>query len=264
MLHGVIYGLHDPHTGLIRYIGQTTTTVEQRLRSHLAPSSLNRHSYVYRWLRGLVGRGLRPTTSIIAEAQDQPELDRLEIEHIAAARDRGECLTNLSDGGGGPFGRIVSPETREKIAAKQRGVPRAKHTDEWRKLMSAKMKGRRTNTAEHMERLWGLRVGKRHTEEAKERIAVAKMGRPSVRLGAKHTDEARARMSASQKGLQAGEQHHSFRHDISTDDIFARLALGKTKVQVAAELGVSPTFVHRRIAQARGRVGDARHHQALH
>lgn len=250
MAYGAVYGLHDPSTGELRYIGQTTTTVAARLSVHMAPASLRKHSYVCRWLRGLNQRGLRPTTSIIAEAADQEELDRLEIHHIAAARAAGVRLTNLSDGGGGPSGRVVSQETREKIAAKQRGVPKPKHTDEWRANMSERMAGRCTNTPEHMAMLHEMRVGSRHTEETKARISAAKKGQTSGMKGRTHSAESRAKMSESQIGLMAGEKHPAFRHDIDTGWILAQVAAGKTKTSIAEELGVSTTFVHRRIRQA--------------
>jgi hypothetical protein len=48
-----------------------------------------------------------------------------------------------------------------------------------------------------------------------------------------------------------GAAHHNRRHDIPTDHILQRLAEGHMKVEIAAELGVSKTFVHRRIAEAR-------------
>jgi DNA-binding transcriptional regulator LsrR (DeoR family) len=48
-----------------------------------------------------------------------------------------------------------------------------------------------------------------------------------------------------------GEAHHQYRHDISTEHILKRLDEGATKVLVAKELGVSPTFIHRRLNQAR-------------
>ena len=43
------------------------------------------------------------------------------------------------------MGRTVSPETREKIAKAQRGVPRKKHTEEWKKMMSDRYRDHGTN-----------------------------------------------------------------------------------------------------------------------
>jgi len=63
------------------------------------------------------------------------------------------------------------------------------------------------------------------------------------------SEEQKAKVSASRKGKLTGSTHHQYRHDISTAFILQRLAEGRTKVQVAEELGVSPTFIHRRLNQ---------------
>lgn len=249
--HGCIYGLHDPESGELRYIGQTIKSIPNRLSAHLSPSSLRRHSYLYRWLGGLVERGLKPTWSQIDVAGDQADLDRLEIEHIAKARLDGVRLVNLSDGGGGRAGYVPSKEEREKIASKQRGVPRQPKTSEQKAHMSQVMKGRNTNTPEHIERLRQMKIGVPRSEETKARISEAKKGTPSHMKGKHHTEETKAKVSASRKGKLMGSTHHQYRHDISTDHILARLAEGATKAAVAEELGVSPTFVHRRLRQAR-------------
>ena len=249
-VHGVIYGLHDPVTGELRYIGQTVKSVSQRLATHLSPSSLRRHSYLYRWLKGLVERGLKPSWSQIAEAEDQTELDLLEVLSIAEARASGTRLVNLSNGGGGRAGYVPSTEEREKIAVKQRGVPRKKHTPEWRARMAKVMAGRRTNTPEHMEHLRQMKLGVPRSPGTKAKISEAKKGCSSHMMGKHHTAVTKARISANRTGRLLGATHHQYRHDISTADILERLGQGATKVAIARELGVSPTFVHRRLAQA--------------
>ncbi len=250
MKHGIIYGLHDPTTGELRYIGQTVNAVTQRLAVHLSPSSLRRHSYLARWLLGLVKRDLSPTWSVLAEAQDQAELDRLEVEHIAKARADGVRLVNLSDGGG-RAGYVTPQETRDKIAATQRGVPKPKHTEEWKARMSEVMSGRNTNTPEHLARLAEMKRGVPRSDETRARISESRKGQPSGMAGKHHTDEAKAKISEHRKGQTLGEEHHGYRHDIPTHEIVRLLGEGMTKVQVAAHFAVSPTFIHRRIAEAR-------------
>jgi hypothetical protein len=70
-----------------------------RVGNHLSPSGLKIHLYVASWLKGLVNRGLRPVAKVLAEAESREELDRLEVEHIIAAKDAGARLTNLASGG---------------------------------------------------------------------------------------------------------------------------------------------------------------------
>lgn len=255
-VHGVIYGLHDPETGELRYIGQTITTVKARLAVHVSPSQLKKHSYVARWLLGLVRRGLEPTWSVLAEASDQEELDRLEIKLIALARDEGVRLVNLSDGGGGRAGWATPPEVREKIRRSNLGKPHPKHTPEWKALMSEKMRGRNTNTPEHIERLRQMKIGVPRSEETRAKISEARKGIPSPMRGKHHTEETKAKVSASRKGKLTGDTHHQYDHDISTEWILAKLDEGWTKVAIAKELGKSPTFVHRRVNQARRTLGE--------
>lgn len=250
-MYGIIYGLYDPRTEALRYIGQTTRTSTQRLRAHLTPSALRRHSYVARWLSGLSRSRLIPTCSILAEAQDQEELDRLEVEWIAKARSEGASLVNLADGGGGRPGYVVPPEVRERIAAKQRGVPKPKHTEEWKAQMSAQMTGRNTNTAEHLEALAALKRGVSRSAETRAKISAAKKGRG---LTPDHREKVVAALRAVDQttiSRRAGSSHPAFRHDITTEYIVGQLKSGRTKVEVARELGVSPTFIHRRIREHR-------------
>jgi hypothetical protein len=256
MAHGVIYGLHDPLTGELRYIGQTVKAVPERLASHVCPSSLKRHSYLARWLGGLVKRGLSPTWSQLAEAQDQSELDRLEVEFIARARIEGIRLVNQSDGGGGRAGFKLSAETKEKLRVANTGKPHGPHTPEWKAHMAQVMAGRQTNTPEHMARLAEAKRGKPRSEETKARISAAKKGTPSPKKGIPMSEEQKAKVSASRKGKMTEASHHQYRGDISTEAILKRLSEGATKVEIAQELGVSSTFVHRRVGQARRTLGE--------
>ena len=251
MPHGVIYGLHDPETGELRYIGQTITSVPQRLAAHVAPSSLPRHSYLARWLLGLVKRGLSPTWTVRAEAGDQADLDRLEKEHITIARAEGARLVNLSDGGGGRAGYVTHEETRHKIAESQRGVPKPKHTEEWKQRMSRLKSGCCTNTPEHMARLAEMKRGIPRSEETKARISASRTGQPSHMSGKHHSEASKTKISESRRGKMVGAEHHQFRSDISTMAIVELVLSGRSKVDIAADLNVSPTFIHRRLNQAR-------------
>lgn len=207
MLYGYVYGLYDPRTKELRYIGQTVMLLWRRLACHLVPSVLARPSHRTNWLKELLKAHLRPTIEALAEATSQEELDRLEVEFIAAARARGERLVNQEPGGNTP-----SPEHRAKLAALKRGIPRTEAT---KAKISAAKKGKKLSL-EHREKISSALVGK----------------------------------DQSHIQRRVGDSHPEYRHDISTEDILRRLAGGQTKVEVAQALGVSPTFVHRRLNQA--------------
>jgi len=159
-VYGRIYGLYDPDTGKLRYVGQTIMALSRRLQHHLTPQSVAAQRHSSCWIRNLLRRGLKPTAKLLAVGYSKEELDQLEIQHIYEARSTGCDLTNHVDGGRG------------------------------------------------------------------------------------------------QKGL-TGDRHHQYRGDISTDFILQRIAEGRTKVQVAEELGVSSTLIHRRLNQA-GLTGESR------
>jgi hypothetical protein len=248
-IHGVIYALIDPRSEAIRYIGQTTyDEPSKRLQAHLCPSAVRKHSYLARWLKGLVDEGLKPDMVLIDVAYDQAELDLLEIEHIARYRQEGFRLVNLSDGGGGSAGVKKSPKAIEKTRQAHLGRPKPK-SPEWRAHMQVVMAGRRTNTPEHMAKLHEARVGATHTEETKARIAEAKKGQPSAFKGRQHTEESNAKNAAAHVGKHAGDAHPGWDDSIDTErDIIARLKTGMTATDVAAAIGKTRTFVQRRLA----------------
>lgn len=249
--HGIIYGLHDPHTDELRYIGQTIKSVELRLACHLAPGMLKRHSYLYRWLGGLVKAGLKPGTSVIVEAYDQPELDRLEIEHIAKARRDGCRLVNMSDGGGGRFGYVPTDDERKRISESNRGKHALPKTEAQKQWMARLMAGRRTNTLEHMAKLRALRIGSKHTAETKIRCGAANIGRV-------HTQEHREAISAKLKGRKQSPEHtaknsgvkHGMYSGVPDSLIIGLRLAGHSKRNIARVVGVAQPTIQRRLRKA--------------
>lgn len=212
-IYGSIYGLYDPSTGELRYIGQTTIPLRRRLAAHMTPSSLSHPEYRAYWISSILRQGLRPIIKEIATASSREELDRLEVEHIALARLGQVRLVNIE-----PGGNSLSPEHYTRLAEMKRGIPR--------------------------------------TPEVRAKISAAKKGKPSSKRGPM-SEEQKVKVSASRKGKLLGATHHQYRGDISTDFILQRIAEGRTKVQVAEELGVSSTLIHRRLNQA-GLTGESR------
>jgi GIY-YIG catalytic domain-containing protein len=100
-IYGVIYALFDPREGLnnIRYIGQTTNSVEQRLSSHLSASNLKKRYRSCKWLKSLVKEGIKPSYLILDQAYSKKELDTKEIFYIKYFRENNHNLTNMSAGG---------------------------------------------------------------------------------------------------------------------------------------------------------------------
>lgn len=233
-VYGSVYGLHDPLTDELRYIGQTTSNLAHRLSGHLSLQNRQKSYRSARWVQSLVAKG--PMIRLRVEASSQEELDRLEVEQIKTALEAGVRLTNCTVGG--------------------QGVKGWKHTEAWKEHMRQVMAGRCTNHPKHYERLADMKRGVSISEETKAKISAAKKGKPSSKRGPM-SEEQKVKVSASRKGKLLGATHHQYRGDISTDFILQRIAEGWTKVQVAEELGVSSTFIHRRLNQA-GLTGEIR------
>jgi hypothetical protein len=112
-----IYGLRDPRTGEIRYVGQSSRGMERPIH-HNKPSNLKKlpHLHVNRWISKLHSLGLKYEI-VLLERFDGPEhLDIAEIRWIALGRDAlGERLANATYGGGGTRGWHHTAESRKKL-----------------------------------------------------------------------------------------------------------------------------------------------------
>ena len=145
-----IYGLADPVTGDIRYIGKSIRPNE-RLTNHC-----NDHSSCHRthWIQSLIAKGQRPQLVILQELPDGANWQAIEQQWIAKARSAGWALTNGTDGGDGVVnlcdearakmlktwtGRKHKPESLVKIGAASRGRKKSEASKE---VMRQKMRGR--------------------------------------------------------------------------------------------------------------------------
>ena len=133
----VVYGLYDPRTKAIRYIGQTVRSARQRLYGHLGDAKRHEHTHVARWIADLASVGLRPTVEVLERCHSAEVLGDRERYWIALARERGESLTNITDGGdGGVPGWVPTEETRHKFKQRRNVWRGRKHTEESKRLMS--------------------------------------------------------------------------------------------------------------------------------
>lgn len=118
-----LYGLEDPLSGELRYIGWTVR-LEARLRRHMNDCRLRGSSHRENWLRSLKESGLSPVLVVLACRQKRADILVAEREAIQRHRDQGCDLVNTAPGGegGATFtGRKHSAETLQKMSAAQRG-----------------------------------------------------------------------------------------------------------------------------------------------
>jgi group I intron endonuclease len=280
ILYGIVYGLYDPRTGELRYIGQTVRSLRGRLVSHLSKANLKSSQYSAKWLSSLKKAGVTPTTSCLGEAYSRESLDKLEIKLIAEARERGEKLTNLAPGGISSSGYKLGPEFGSKVSNKLRG--RSKSPEHRLKLSEAN-RGKKHN-AEAKAKISASRIGHPVSEETrakqsasmkghsvsaetKAKMSRTKKGVPFKLKGHKYppeivakfslchqgirpTEETRKKMSAAHRGTNLGSANSRYRPELPTDSMIAGLQSGMSRKQVAERYGITPRLVARRLVQA--------------
>ena len=141
-----IYGLVDPRTNEIRYVGKTND-LKRRFAYHLCCKD-DIGSHRYNWIQGLRKKNLKPERIIIEDVL-QKDSNKREIFWIAYFRKQvGNKLTNIRDGGDGTQagwkhtkealkkisnaskGHTLSLEARKKISESKKGqivTKEAKH-----------------------------------------------------------------------------------------------------------------------------------------
>ena len=115
-------------------------------------------------------------------------------------------LHNRTDGGDGASGVLQTEETKLKRSNALKGRPRPK---EVKNKIGEKNKGR-IQTQEARNKIGNTHKGnkywegRKHTEESKQKMRDAKVGKSSHMKGKTHTEESRDKISASKKGKSKG------------------------------------------------------------
>ena len=159
-----IYGLAEPASGDIRYVGKTDD-LSGRLAHHICHT--DGKSYRQHWLASIKNKGLVPRL-IVLEASDQLNWEDAERWWIAFGRREGWRLTNATSGGEDGKGRIFSKEHRLNLSLSRAGM---KFSDEHRANLSAARKIQFLDKRNHP------RYGKKHTIETKAKMRAAKLGK---------------------------------------------------------------------------------------
>jgi len=118
----LVYGLVDPRSGELRYVGQTDHLLCQRLaqHEHAARRSKDRRMNT-QWVRSLQAAGVRPEMFVLDRVFSKADADEAERHFIAYFRMVGARLNNHTDGGEGCVGYRHSPAARARIAAGKMG-----------------------------------------------------------------------------------------------------------------------------------------------
>lgn len=171
----LIYGLIDPRDGQLRYVGKSCSGMK-RPRAHMGGAVMAREAgtHVGHWIRRLRAENLEPGIEVLEEHEAAQTLLEAERHFIAYFRFVGCRLTNLTDGGEGPLGRVATSQHRKKVAeANSRRI----WTDESRRKASESKLGR-THSQETRSRMSASRKGLPKSEEHRQKIAAALRGIP--------------------------------------------------------------------------------------
>lgn len=158
-----IYEHWRPDTGVCFYVGKG-----RKRRAW----DMTKRNFVHKAITSkLTSIGLAVDIRVVATGMTNAEAGTAEIARLKLYnRHR---LANLTDGGAGPSGRVLSAEARKRISEAQKGRIR---TPEFRAKVAAQRLGS-THTLETRAKLSLISKGKRHTPTAKAKLSTALKGK---------------------------------------------------------------------------------------
>ena len=165
-----IYTLSDPSSMEVRYVGKTVDP-KQRLRQHIHSS---KKRYLSSWIKSLAINGKSPLMEVIDQSDD--DWESLERFYISYFKFLGVRLTNLTDGGDGQHGRVVSQESRMKMRLSHLG----RRTSESTRLALSKALTGRVLSKETRDKISKANTGKKLpplSVDRKNKISKSLLGR---------------------------------------------------------------------------------------
>jgi len=122
-----IYGLYEPGTMIIRYVGMTNNPL-RRFREHLKPYLQRKsNSHLYNWINVLGKKNQKPEMRILQEVPVE-EWEEAEKKTIKKEREQGSNLVNTSEGGEGNQGYKPTAKNRRNMSEGQKGNTKRKGT----------------------------------------------------------------------------------------------------------------------------------------
>jgi len=234
---GLIYGLIDPRTLLIRYVGKSLTGLRRpQQHRHCNPRTSGPHCI--NWIKQLLAEGFCYEIAILDHGRKEI-LSVLERYWIAFGRACGWPLTNLTAGGDG-FSGVVTAAHRAKLSAALTGhlvsaATRAKQAAKTRAQMqrpeARAALSNRTFTLEWRAKISAARKVVMQDPAEREKIAASQRGRT-------FTEDHRAHVCAAARKRKATKLTL-----VSARDAFLAVRQGEAVRVVAARYGVSPRCI---------------------
>lgn len=195
----MIYGLYDPRSDKLRYIGKTND-FELRLWQHINDAKNGQRTHKSSWIRSLLKINLIPAIKLLGYSTINSWKED-EKAWIEKAKKEGTDLTNLTDGGDGLIGYNHSEETKRKISDHNKRVGKTPPSQKGRK-----------QSPEHIRKRVEARKNKDnygHSDKVKKKISQNRKGKNmgnTHTLGRKHTKE----WKEAQSKRLSGENNPSY------------------------------------------------------
>jgi group I intron endonuclease len=182
-----------------RYVGKSVN-VEKRVREHFFPSQVARSSS---YLHSAIAKYGREAFvwRLLEECASAEEAGDREVHWIEALGTRAPGGFNLTAGGEGVPGRVLSEETKEKIRRSNLGQKRSAET---RENVRRSRIGKKLSAAHRAAQSVG-KMGRIVSEETRQKIRIANMGNKSA-AGRVVSAETRAKISAAAKRRHASKE----------------------------------------------------------
>jgi hypothetical protein len=218
-----IYALFDPRfPEIIRYVGKTEKSLHHRLNRHLSDAKRGIKNHRCNWIRSLLDAGLIPTIKLLEIASEDNWKDcerRLIFENsktITNCTIGGEGLCNppvevrekISKANKGRFLGIKKPQRSTShclaISLSNKGVSKPKHSEETKKKISEKTKGREW-TQDSRDKMSKAHTGLKKpplTDAHKAKLALKMTGRICSDEHKKKVSESKKRENLSEETLK--------------------------------------------------------------
>lgn len=248
---------------LKKYIGQSID-VEKRLKQHKNKLSKGFHPNIY-LQRSWNINGSESFKFNLLEICRIEELSEKEIAYIEKFQEINKSF-NLTSGGEGSLGRVVSEETRAKLSKSSKGrKPSSETIEKIRKANSGKKnsfygkthsiesKKKISEAHKNMEMPW---LHKPLPEEVKRKISESNMGKKAWNKGKPHNEETRNKISKTLTGRKLSEDvkrkikesTKDINRKITYEDemkIFSLYEKGINRVEVMNKFHISQTTFYR-------------------
>ncbi len=167
----LIYGLFDPRSKELRYVGQSAYGLSRAYAHFRWKSHLNKNTHKNAWIKSLLRSALEPEVDIL-HYSTLADFDEDEAWNITYWRSLGCRLTNQLPGGRSTRGYKHTQQARKHMSD---GQKRRKRSEEEIERFSSFCRGIKL-TEEHKEKIRNSLLGLKRSEETKRKISQVKRG----------------------------------------------------------------------------------------